>query len=184
MMSREILLLLKGAIVGFFYAFLLIQYIPIHRTRGFFSTMLAEIAWIIFSILLLTLLFIYAHITPQILALIGSIILFIMAIRIYKKGEPFFPQQKEPIWKHSFRTLGYFSIFATLAVFKQPPTIWDGFLLTVGALFGTSLWGGLFFLIIYKKEDILPSKTLHRLHRLSGGILIAFSITGFLQGYL
>jgi len=207
-MTQELLILFKGFAVGFFYTFLSItgMVLVAHFVvkENWLSGMIASIGMItvqvIWAIIALVILhFSYNRLDPtnRSLSLIGSIILFLMAVKIYRSREK--AHHEEELKTHGLivfgtgfllalaipiRILGYFSIFAVINIHAKEPFIWEIRVPLIGVFLGALCFWIIFSLTIHHSKKILSPKTLQHMHKVSAFILIAFSIIGLIQIYL
>jgi len=127
-------------------------------------------------------------------ALIGSAILFIMAIKIYRGREKF--DQHDTLSKSPLkalatgilislaipiRVLGFTAIFAALRV--HATKINEGIFPVIGVAIGTFLFWLIFSLSIHHSKKMISPKTLQKFHRYAALVLIIFSLIGLLQQY-
>lgn len=199
------LVLLKGLCTGFFYTFISISgmilvahYIVGKGMRLGITAALGivavQVVWAAVAVLVLMGLIRSANINHPSFAIIGSAILFFMAIKTYRGREKF--DQHDTLsskgWKAfgagllialviPIRILGYAAIFAALQV--HTPRIEEGVLAVAGTALGSFLFWLIFSLSIGKKREMISPKSLQKFHRYAALILILFSFTGLLQLY-
>ncbi|CCB88459.1 hypothetical protein [Simkania negevensis] len=206
-MTSEMLLLLKGLITGFFYTFisinamLLIAYYVVKEDTksgivGALGVIVVQAIWASIAVLLLHFSYHGFGKDPKIYALIGSIILFIMAIKVYRSRgrygkEPRLRTRPIAIFSSTFflalaipmRIFGYGAILLALDIHPSAPKLAESIFPIVGILLGTSLFWWIFIFAAHHSKKIIPLKTLQHFHQFAAFLLVAFSIVGLLQIY-
>jgi len=127
--------------------------------------------------------------------LIGSAILFIMAVKIYRGREKY--DQKDqtstnPLKAYiagflialaiPIRILGYTAIFTALKI--HPQTAITVFFPAIGVALGSFLWWIIYVICIKKTHKMISPKTLQQFHRYAALILILFSLIGLSRLFL
>lgn len=206
-MNADLLILFKGLCTGFFYTFLTIAgmllvahyVIKEGKLQGFIAALgIIFVQGIWATIAAIILHFSYKGISPdnKTLSLVGSIVLFIMAIKIYRSYAKY--SQKEPtktrgvtVFTSGFlialaipiRIFGYMAIFLALDMHPSMPEVKESILPIVGVLLGTTLFWLIFIFTVERSKKIISAKALQYFHRFAAGVLIAFSVIGLLQLY-
>ena len=206
-MTSELWILLKGLATGFFYTFisiaamlLIAHYVVKENVKsgaiGALGVIVVQVIWAIIAMLLLYFSYQRFGTESKTFPLIGSIILFIMALKIYRSREHY---NKEPrlktrpiaIFSTTFflalaipwRILGYGAILLALKIHPSVPNLSDSLLTIVGISLGTSLFWAIFIFTTHHLKKILPPKALQHFHQFAAFLLVAFSIIGLLQIY-
>jgi threonine/homoserine/homoserine lactone efflux protein len=205
MIEQDLLLLFKGACTGFFYTFISISgmILVAHYIIGksfrlglmaALGIVAVQVLWSAIAVLIMIGLIKSANIDHPGFALIGSAILFIMAIKIYRGRERF--DQHDTLSKSPLkalatgilislaipiRVLGFTAIFAALRV--HATKINEGIFPVIGVAIGTFLFWLIFSLSIHHSKKMISPKTLQKFHRYAALILIIFSLIGLLQQY-
>ncbi|WP_420421183.1 hypothetical protein [Simkania sp.] len=206
-MTSEVWFLLKGLVTGFFYTFisinamLLIAHYVVKEdiksgTIGALGVIVVQAIWATIAVLLLHFSYHGFGKEPKTYALIGSIILFIMAVKVYRSRERY---GKEPrlrtrplaIFSSTFflalaipmRIFGYGAILLALNIHPSAPKLSESILPIVGILLGTSFFWAIFIFAIHHSKKIIPPKALQHFHQFAAFLLVAFSIIGLLQIY-
>ena len=196
----------KGLCTGFFYTFISISGMILvsHYIMG----KSAKMGWIA-SLGIVTVQFIYALIASLIIfgfitavdienpiyILIGSVILFIMAVKIYRSREKYNQKDKtssNPLKAFiagflmalaiPIRILGYAAIFTALKI--HPQTASNIFFPVIGVALGSFLWWISYVICIKKTHKMISPKTLQKFHRYAALILILFSLFGLSRLFL
>jgi threonine/homoserine/homoserine lactone efflux protein len=205
MLEQDLLLLFKGACTGFFYTFISISgmilvahYIIGKNFRLGLTAALGivavQILWSAIALLIMMGLIKSANINHPSFALIGSAILFIMAIKIYRGREKFDQHDAlsgRPLKAFAagalislvipIRTLGFAAIFAAIRI--HTTKINEGIFPVIGVAIGSFLFWLIFSLSIHHSKKMISPKTLQKFHRYAALVLIIFSLIGLLQQY-
>lgn len=200
-------MLLKGLCAGFFYTFismgamrLVSHYIIDGNTRrGFLVTLGITTVQVIYSAiasLILFCAFIWLHGDPGTYAILGAIILFIMAVRIYRSRITLDEEKplSTPLWRvfsagfgasiiFPRRILGFGAIFAVLGVNDITPTLWESTLPVIGVCIGSFFWWLLFTITVHITKRKISPRTLQHFHRYAAMTLMVFTAIGLLQLY-
>lgn len=206
-MTSEVWILLKGLATGFFYTFisiaamlLIAHYVVKEGVKsgiiGALGVVIVQAIWAIIAVILLHFSYQGFGTESKTFPLIGSIILFIMALKIYRSRERY---NKEPrlktrsiaIFSSTFflalaipwRILGYGAILLALNIHPSVPNLSTSILPVVGILIGTSLFWTIFIFAVHHSKKILPPKALQHFHQFAAFLLVAISIIGLLQIY-
>lgn len=200
------LLMFKGLCAGFFYTFIsisgmiLIAHYIIGRGAKIGLVSSLGIVAVQFLYSLVASLIVFGFISNvdmenPVYTLIGSAILFIMAIKIYRSRENY--DQKDKV-DQSFlkafiagflialaipiRILGYVAIFTALKI--HPMTTSTLFSPPIGVALGSLLWWVIFIICIKNTHKMISPKTLQQFHRYAALILIIFSLIGLSRLFL
>jgi len=206
-MTTDLWILFKSLCTGFFYTFLTItgmllvaHYVIKENVKsgiiGAAGIITVQIIWTAIAVILLHFSYKGFGSETKTFALIGSIILFIMAIKVYRSRDPY---GKEPrlktvpaaIFASTFvlslaipqRILGYGAIFLALNIHPSVPGLQQSILPVIGVFLGTSFFWLIFIVAIHHSKKIIPPKVLQHIHQFAAFILVAFSIIGLLQIY-
>ena len=206
MIEHDLILLFKGLCAGFFYTFISIpsMILTAHylTAKGAFfglmsalGTVLVQILWCIVAALISMGLMKFGNIDESSLGLTGAVIMFFMALKIYRSQEK--QSQKEALTSNPMkamgagallalavpmRILGFVAIFA--ATHATPHSIPGGFSLVGGVVLGSALFWLIFSLAILGSKRMITPAALNKLQRSSALILVLFSLIGILQLYL
>lgn len=198
--------LFKGICTGFFYTFISISgmilvahYITQKSAKSgilaAFGIVTVQFIWSFIASLILLGLVHGVNFDNPIYTLIGSVVLFIMAIKIYRSREKY--HQKDEIYKNPFkifamgfllslafpiRIAGYAAIFGAINI--SPTTLMGALIPPIGAALGSLLWWLIFTLSIHSTRKMISPKTLQQFHRYAAIILILFSIIGLSRFFL
>ncbi|WP_316356361.1 LysE family transporter [Candidatus Neptunichlamydia sp. REUL1] len=205
MLEQDLLLLFKGACTGFFYTFISISGIILvaHYIIGknfrlgltaALGIVAVQVLWSAIALLIMMGLIKSANINHPGFALIGSAILFIMAVKIYRKREKFDQHDtlsRRPLKAFAagaltslvipIRILGFAAIFAAIRV--HTTNLNEGISPVVGVAIGSFLFWLIFSLSIHYSKKMISPKTLQKFHRYAALVLIVFSLIGLLQQY-
>ena len=207
-MIWDIILLFKGFCSGFFYTFISIPSMVLvshyiiqgNAKRGFVAalgTIFIQVIWSTIGLLVLLGSYTQVHSNSNSYAIIGSIILFIMAVRIYRSRENY--NQQDKLSTNLFaifgygclaslifpiRILGYMGIFSAQGITRHNLSYLQAIVPVFGVFLGAFLWWIIFTLCIHKTKKMISPKTLHKFHKFSAYILIIFSFMGLLQLYV
>ncbi len=205
MLEQDLLLLFKGICTGVFYTFISISgmilvahYIIGKNFRlGLTATLgivAVQVFWSAVALLIMMGLVKSANINYPSFSLIGSTILFIMAIKIYRGREKFDQHDAlsgRPLKAFAagalislvipIRVLGFAAIFAAIRV--HTTKINEGIFPVIGVAIGSFLFWLIFSLSIYHSKKMISPKTLQKFHRYAALVLIIFSLIGLLQQY-
>lgn len=200
------LLIFKGLCSGFFYTFISISgmILVAHYIMG----KSAKMGWVA-SLGIMTVQFLYSLIASLIIfgfitsvdmenpayTLIGSAILFIMAIKIYRSREKYDQKDRtssNPLKAYiagflialafPIRILGYTAIFTALKIHPQTATAL--FFPAIGVALGSFLWWIIYVISVKKTHKMISPKTLQQFHRYAALILILFSLIGLSRLFL
>ena len=206
-MLSEWLMLFKGFCTGFFYTFISISGIVLvahyciqeNIKRGFlaaFGIICVQTVWAILGLLILTGSSKGIQEGSRSFTIIGSLILFLMAVKIYRRQH--YNSEQSPLKSHPLavfgagflialaipvRILGYAALFAVLGIHKHGYTLWEGSLPIIGVILGTFCWWILFLFTLHRNQKAISSQLLQKFQRYAACILIAFSAIGLLQLY-
>lgn len=206
-MLQDWFLLFKGFCTGFFYTFISISGMTLvghyiireNAKRGFLAALgiiTMQVIWSALAALILLGAFQKLHNENRSYAIIGSIILFIMAIKIYRSRVNF--NQKDRLSTNPYkiygsgflialaspiRILGYGAIFAALGINDHTSSLWESALPVIGVCFGSLCWWLIFTLNINHTQKVISPKTLNHFHRYAAMILLIFCVIGLLQLY-
>ncbi len=154
-----------------------------------------QIIWALIASLILFGFFKSINLESPIYTLIGSTILFIMAIKIYRSREKY--DQHDTISSNPLkifaagslialaipiRILGYAAIFVALKIHFL--TLTESLLPVIGVAIGSLLWWSIFILSIKNSKKMISPKTLQQFHRYAALILIIFSLIGLSRLFL
>ena len=205
MVEQDLLLLFKGVCTGFFYTFISISgmILVAHYVIGksfriglaaSLGIVAVQVLWSAIALLIIAGLIRSANINHPGFSLIGSAILFIMAIKIYRGREKF---NQHDILSGSLikaftagvlisltipiRVLGFAAIFATIRVHTARAS--EGIFPVLGVAIGSFLFWLIFSLSIYHSKKMISPKNLQKFHHYAALILIIFSLIGLLQQY-
>ncbi|MCB1110852.1 MAG: LysE family transporter [Chlamydiia bacterium] len=205
MISQDLLLLFKGLCAGFFYTFISISsmILTAHYIigKGLRQGMLSalgiiavQVLWVAIAVLILVGLIKITDVDHPGFAMLGSAILFFMAIKVYRGREKFDQHDSlssSPLKAFGagalmalaipIRILGYVAIFAAIHVHPQAAEM--GIFPVVGVAIGSFLFWLIFSLSISHSKKMISPKTLQTFHRYAALILILFSLIGILQLY-
>ncbi|QVL57363.1 MAG: LysE family transporter [Simkaniaceae bacterium] len=196
----------KGLCSGFFYTFISISgmilvahYIMGKSAKvGFVASLGIVVAQFIYS--LIASLIIYGFMTNvdmenPVYTLIGSAVLFIMAIKIYRSREKYDQKDKtssNPLKAFAagflialavpIRVLGYAAIFTALKIHPQSTSTL--FSPAIGVALGSLLWWIIYVISIKSTHKMISPKTLQQFHRYAALILIIFSLIGLSRLFL
>jgi len=205
MMRHELLLLFKGGCTGFFYTFIsisgmiLVSHYLLRKSFGqgmmaSLGIVAVQVLWSGIATFILFGLIKSANINHPIIVLIGSAILFIMAIKVYRGREKF--DQHDTLSSNPLkafgagfllslaipiRILGFAAIFAALGMHDRTPTIGEALLPMIGVAIGSFLFWLIFCISIHHSKKMIAPKTLLKFHRYAALILIIFSLIGLLN---
>lgn len=205
MIEQDLFLLFKGACTGFFYTFISISgmilvahYIIGKNFRLGLVAALGIVAvqalWSAIAILIMMVLIKSTNINHTEFALIGSVILFIMAIKIYRGREKF--DQRDTLFGNPLkvftagglislaipiRVLGFAAIFAAIRV--HTTKVSEGIFPLIGVIIGSFLFWLIFSLSIHHSKKMVSPKILQKFHHYAALVLIIFSLIGLLQQY-
>jgi len=205
MITQDFLLLFKGVCTGFFYTFISISgmILVAHYivAKGFRHGLMAslgivcvQVIWSIGAMLILAGLIKSANVNHPGFALVGSLILFIMAIKIYRRREKY--DQKDSLsskplkafiagalisFAIPIRILGFAAIFAALRVHAVEPI--QNALPVIGVGIGSLLFWLIFSISIYNSKKMICPKTLQQFHRYAALVLVIFALIGLLHQY-
>lgn len=200
------LLIFKGLCTGFFYTFISISgmilvahYIMEKSVKmGWLASLGIAVAQFIYA--LIASLILYGFITAVAIdsptyTLIGSTILFLMALKLYRSRKKYI--QKKKVYSHPLkafaagflialaipiRILGYTGIFMALKIHPQTTTS----LLSpaIGVALGSLLWWIIYVICIQKAHKMLSLKTLQQFNRCAALTLVLFSLIGLSRLFL
>lgn len=199
------LLIFKGICSGFFYTFIsisgmiLVAHYIIEKgaKMGVVTSLGIMTTEFIYS--LIASLIIFAFITSvdmknPVYTLIGSTILFIMAVKTYRGREKYDQKDKTsatPLKAYTagflialaipIKILGYIAIFTALKI--DPQTAAALFYPPIGVACGSFLWWMIYVTWIKKTDKVISPKNLQEFHRYAALIFILFSLIG-LSRYL
>ena len=205
MIDQDLLLLFKGLCIGFFYTFISISsmILTAHYIVGkglcqgimaSLGTIAVQILWAAIAVLILIGLIKSTNVDHPSFAMIGSAILFFMALKVYRGREKF--DQHDSLSSNPLkafgagalmalaipiRILGYLAIFG--ALHAHPQTAEKGVFPVVGVAIGSFLFWLIFSLSIFRSKKMISPKILQTFHRYAALILVLFSLTGILQLY-
>ncbi len=207
-MSIDVFLFVKGLITGFFISFLSVggalfctHYVLENKNEDAFLASLGIITvqfiWALIAVVVLVLGYYFLELKYKSFSLIGSIILFIMAIRVYRRGADFNEDVPQIVGKlkvflagvfislgFPIRILTYFGIYAAINVHGPHPTFFQVLLLLVGTIIGMFVWYLSFLSLMKRSKDGMTPRMIQRFHKIASIMLIAFSIVGLLVVYL
>jgi threonine/homoserine/homoserine lactone efflux protein len=206
-MLKEWLLLFKGFCTGFLYTFISIPgmmlvshyIIKENAKRGFLAALgiiTVQVIWSALASLILLGAFQKLHSESRSYAIIGSIILFIMAVKIYRNQVNFDQKDRmhtQPLMIYGagffialtfpIHILGYSAIFATLGINDLSSSLWGSLLPVIGVCFGSFCWWLIFTFTLNHTQKMISPKTLQHFHRYGAMILLIFCVIGLLQLY-
>lgn len=206
-MMSEWLMLFKGFCTGFFYTFISISGMVLvahyclqeNVKRGFIAALgiiCVQAVWAILGLLILTGSFKGIQGNSRSFTVIGSLILFLMAVKIYRKQHH--NCEQSPLKSHPLavfgagllialaipiRILGYAALFTVLGIHKHLPTLEESSLPIIGVILGTLCWWTFFLFTLHRNQKMISSQLLQQCQRYAAFILIAFSVIGLLQLY-
>lgn len=200
------LTLFKGLCAGFFYTFISISamilvahYITQKSAKAglfaAFGIVTMQFVWALIASLIFLGLVHGINLDSSVFTLIGSIILFIMALKIYRGREKY--DQKDPIHQKPFkifavglllalafpiRIAGYAAIFGAINI--SPVTPMSVLIPSLGVALGSLLWWLIFTLSIHSTRKMISPKTLQQFHLYAALILVLFSFIGLSRLFL
>lgn len=201
-------LLLKGILAGIFYAFPCMSQAVIiakmARTPGSvslgfvagFAHSLIQCLFTLVAAVCLHLMIRFLEIDYRSFALIGAIILFLMAISYYRTKPIFKPPETLPdsnrtVFAHTLayslsyplRIVGYVALFGAMSLFINPVPLYYDIYAMSGTLIGTMIFWTVFILSVRQSHHFFFERLTESFARICAISFIVFSLIGLIQVY-
>ena len=206
-MTLNLLILFESFWIGFFYTFLstdslqkLISYFNYQaHLKGLITVTaltLMQTIWAVVAFFVLSLLISFISPSFDIIALLGCLFLFVIALKIYREQSIYKQYQPKPSLSSTFVSafllaakrpkffVAYISTFAALGLNYHSLHLSLSLLLILALFMGTLIFYLLLIVIISQIKKWSPSKLIHYFHKLSIFVLFIAASIGLLRIYL
>lgn len=201
-------MLLKGILAGIFYSFpCMSQAVIIAKmarnpetvSHGFIAGIAHSLVQSVFALIAITCLHLairYLHIDYRSFALIGAIILFLLAISYYRTKPIFLPPETLPdtfstVFTHTLgysllfpiRLIGYFALFGAISLYSSLYPFYYDLVPFIGTFVGSMLFWCVFIVCVKKSHHFFFERLTESFARTCAISFIVFSLIGLIQVY-